>query len=152
MDLHSDDDDHQYRKYKNLGGIESASSSFISLQQPGDEGSVEKNIEIGDSKDVKINLKVRSVQIDRPWIDLSALEYQKWKIPGEGPDFWSSGVLHDSNNGSFPLISTEMIVARDITATATKFSVEITDHLKSFNPSVGNAVLVILDIYRAVCF
>ena len=142
MDLHSDDDDHQYRMYKTLGGIENATSTFISLQQPDGESSVEKKIEIGDSQDVKINVKVRSVQIDRPWIDLSALKHQNWRIPGERSDFWSTGVLESSNSGSFPLLSTEMIVAKDISVTATKFSEEITTYFKTFNPSVGSAVLV----------
>ena len=142
MDLHNDDDDHQYRKYKALGGIENTSLNFITLQQPDGETSVEKNIEIGDSQDVKIYLKVRSVQIDRPWIDLSALKLQKWRIPGERPDCWSTGVLDSSNNGSFPLLSTEMIVAKDITVTATKFSEEINEYWKTFNPSVGSAILV----------
>ena len=141
MDPHNDDD-HQHKKYIKLGGVEGASSDFISLQNLGDDSAVGKKIEIGDSQDVKINIKVRSVQIDRPWIDLSALKYQNWKIPGEGPGSWSTGVLDSSNYGSFPLLSTEMIVARDIAVTATKFSKETIDNLKAFDPSVGSAVLV----------
>ena len=138
MDPQSDDD-HQRIKYRKLGGIESTSSGFVSLLQ---SGSIKKNINLGDSKDVKIYLQVRSVQIDRPWIELSALKLQEWRIPGEGPSFWSTGVLESSNNGSFPLLSTEMIVAKDIEVTASKFSEEISDILKAFNPSVDSVVLV----------
>ena len=73
MDPHNDDD-HQHKKYIKLGGVEGTSSDFISLQNLGDDS--EKKIEIGDSQDVKINIKVRSIQIDRPRIDLSTLKYQ----------------------------------------------------------------------------
>ena len=125
--------------------MEDATSSFISLQypdEPDSESSVEKRIEIGESQDVKINLKVRSVQIGRPWIDLSVLEHRNWRIPGEGSNFWSTGVLDSSNKGTFPLLSTEMIVAKDISVTATEFTEEIVEHFKSFDPSVGSTVLV----------
>ena len=148
MDPHSDDD-YQHMKYRKLGGIEGTSSNFISLLQPGGE---EKTIDIGDSQDVKINLKVRSVQIDRSWIDLSALKLQEWKIPGEEPSSWSTGLLESSNSGSFPLLSTEMIVAKDITVTATKFSKEISNTLKAFNSSVDSAVLVSLGTNQTELF
>ena len=103
---------------------------------------LEKKVDIGDTQDVKIHLKVRSVQINRPWIDLSALKIQNWGIPGEGPGAWSTGVLDSSNDGSFPLLSTRMIVAKDITITSSSFSKEIVDTLKTFNPSAESALLV----------
>ena len=163
MDQHTPDNENQSRKYKMLGGKPNASLDFVVDQHPPDqllgyklntpldfasflqirgEGVQEKKVDIGNSQDVKIDLKVRSVQINRPWIDLSALKIQDWRIPGERPGAWSTGVLDSNNNGSFPLLSTRMIVARKITVTASSFSKEIVNTLKTFNPAVESAVLV----------
>ncbi len=142
MDQHTTDNENQSRLYKLLGGKLNAPLDFASFLQIQGEGAKVKKVDVGDTQDLKIHLKVRSVQINRPWIDLSALKIQNWRIPGEGPGAWSTGVLDNSNNGSFPLLSTRMIVVRDITVTASSFSKEITDTLKAFNPFVDSAVLV----------
>ena len=134
-------------------------SKFGSFLQIRGEDAQEKKVDIGDTQDVKIHLKVCSVQINRPWIDLSALKIRNWGIPGEGPGTWSTGVLDSNNNGSFPLLPTQMIVARDITVTASSFSKEIVSTLKTFNPSVESAklvsnikLLIVVVNYRAVYF
>lgn len=67
--------------------------------------------------DVKISLKVCAVQIKRPWLDMSVLHEKYFKIPGENPGSWSTGELDSSNNGSFPMFATQMIVAKDISVT-----------------------------------
>ncbi len=146
-----DDDENQCRLYQMLGGKPNTPLD-LGVDQPTlnpdnflhirGEGVQEKKVDIGDTQDVKIHLKVRSVQINRPWIDLSALKIQNWGIPGEGPGAWSTGVLDSSNDGSFPLLSTRMIVAKDITITSSSFSKEIVDTLKTFNPSAESALLV----------
>jgi len=74
--------------------------------------------------DVKISLKVRAVQINRPWFDMSLLHNENYTIPGETPGSWSTGVLDKDNKGSFPLLSTQMIVAKDITVTTTTTMIE----------------------------
>ena len=142
VDEHTPDDANQSKKYKRLSGMPNAPLEFVTFLQIRGEGVQEKKIDIGDSRDVKIFLKVRSVQINRPWVDLSALKIEHWKIPGQGPSSWSTGILDSSNNGSFPLLSNRMIVARDIKITASEFSKEIVNTLKMFNPSVESAVLV----------
>ena len=142
MDQHTTDNENQSRLYKLLGGKLSAPLDFASFLRIRGEDAQEKKVDVGDTQDLKIYLKVRSVQINRHWIDLSALKIQNWRIPGEGPGTWSTGVLDSSNDGSFPLLSTQMIVVRDITVTASSFSNEIIDTLKAFNPSVDSAVLV----------
>lgn len=119
MDKHSPDDHGLSKKYITLGGKPSA----------------------GNSLDIKIDLKVRSVQINRPWIDLSALTIQGWTIPGIRSGAWSTGVIDSSNNGSFPLLSTQMIVAKDVTITSTKLNQELQKTLTAFNPSMDNAVV-----------
>ena len=134
--------------------------NFGSFLQVRGEDAQEKKVDIGDTQDVKIHLKVSSVQINRPWIDLSALKIQDWGIPGIRPGAWSTGVIDSSNNGSFPLLPTQMIVAKDITITASNFSKEIVNTLKSFNPSVETAelvshfikLLIMVINYRAVYF
>ena len=81
-------------------------------------GSVATYYSLDKHSDVKISFKVRAVQISRPWLDLSVLNNKNYKIYGEDPGSWSTGELDADNNGSFPLLSTQMIVARDITVTA----------------------------------
>ena len=134
-------DETQNREYKKLGGSVSVGYSFLSLKLGG-EGSQEKRIETGDSRGVKISFKVRSVEINRPWLDPSALKVEKWRLPGLSPGAWSTGVLDSSNKGSFPLLTTQMIVAKDITVTAAKFSREVTDSLTKFDATVDVGVIV----------
>ena len=146
----SPDDDSMSEKYKRLGGKSLTTTSDLIDLVDGDSQDVkigdDQDVKVGDSQDVKINLKVRSVQINRPWIDFSALNIHNWRIPGVESGAWSTGVLDSSNNGSFPLLSTQMIIAKDITITGTKFSQElhsvksrIVDHI---NPPVNDAILV----------
>ena len=130
----SPDDDSMSEKYKRLGGKSLTTTSDLIDLVDGDS----QDVKIGDSQDVKINLKVRSVQINRPWIDFSALNIHDWRIPGVESGAWSTGIIDSSNNGSFPLLSTQMIIAKDITITGTKFSQEL-DHI---NPPVNDAILV----------
>ena len=81
-------------------------------------GAVTKYQSLNKQSDVKISFKVRAVQINRPWLDLSILENTNYTIDGEKPQNWSTGELNADNKGWFPLCSTQMIVAKDITVTA----------------------------------
>ena len=81
-------------------------------------GSVATYYTLDKHSDVKISFKVRAVQINRPWIDLSVLNNKYYTVYGEDPGSWSTGELDADNKGSFPLLSTQMIVARDIKVTA----------------------------------
>ena len=81
-------------------------------------GSVTTYKSLDKQSDVKISFKVRAVQINRPWLDLSVLNNKTYKIYGEDPGSWSTGELDANNKGSFPLLSTQMIVASDIKVTA----------------------------------
>ena len=126
MDKHSPDDHSMSKKYNKLGG-KPITSGFVDFIGGEDVRKKKVDIGIGNSQDVKIDLKVRSVQINRPWINLSALNIHEWRIPGEKSGAWSTGIIDTSNNGSFPLLSTQMIIAKDITITGTKFSQQL-DH------------------------
>ena len=81
-------------------------------------GSITKYQSLNKQSDVKISFKVRAVQINRPWLDLSILENRNFTINGEDPGSWSTGELDAGNKGLFPLLTTQMIVARDITVNA----------------------------------
>ena len=70
-----------------------------------------------EHSDVKISLKVRTVQISRPWFDPSVLSNINYTINGEKEGSWSTGELSADNDGWFPLLPTQMIVARDIKVT-----------------------------------
>ena len=94
--MNSKNDDHdQATLYKNLGG------------------SVKRYYNLNKHSDVKITFKVRAVQISHPWFDLSVLRNKNYKISGVNPGSWSTGKLEADNDGSFPLLSTQMIMARD---------------------------------------
>ena len=80
-------------------------------------GSVTTCYGLNKHSDVKISFKVRAVQINRPWLDLSVLKNKNYTIYGEDPGSWSTGELDADNKGSFSLLSTQMIVAKDITVT-----------------------------------
>ena len=97
MDSKNDDAD-QAALYKKLGG--SVNTSLV------------------EHGDVKISLKIRTVQISRPWLDTSILKNKNYTIDGEDPGSWSTGELDADNNGSFPLLTTQIIVAKDVTVTA----------------------------------
>lgn len=127
--------------YKKLGGSVDIGYSFLGIK-PGGEGSQEKKISTKDSRGVKISFKVRSVQIHRPWVDPTALKIQKWVVPGLTPGAWSTGVLDKSNTGLFPLLPTQLIVAKDIKVTADKFSQEVTDSLTKFDAEIGVGIVV----------
>ena len=87
-------------------------------------GSVTTYCGLNKCSDVKISFKVRAVQIIRPWLDLSVLKNKNYTIYGEDPGRWSTGELDADNKGSFPLVSTKMIVAKDITVTTTSIEIE----------------------------
>ena len=65
---------------------------------------------------VNISLKVRAVEIIRPWLDLSILNNESYTID-EKSGSWSTGELSAENDGRFALLSTRMIVAKDLKVT-----------------------------------
>ena len=131
----------QDQEYKKLGGYVDVGYDFLGIKAGG-EGSQEKRISTGNSRGIKLTFKVRSVDINRPWLDPAALKIQKWVVPGLAPGAWSTGVLDKNNKGSFPLLTTQLIVAKDIKVTADKFSQEITDSLTKFDAKVGVGIIV----------
>lgn len=61
------------------------------------------------------SFKIRKVTINRPWMDLNFLKHKKITIRGLEDGAWSTGELDDEkNNGSFPMLPTHFVVAKDI--------------------------------------
>ena len=73
---------------------------------------------------VKISLKVRGVEIKRPWLKPSILNNKNYTID-ETPGSWSSGELSAKNKGIFALLSTRMIVAKDLKVTGSTETVSL---------------------------
>ena len=131
-----------------MGGAAGVSYAFIGVRGQA-EGKMEKEIAADGSRDLNLSFKVRSVQINRPWLDLSALKVQNYNIPGEKAGSWSTGEVNSKNDGSLPLISTQMIVARDITVTASKFNQEIIETMKHFDASAKVGFMVSIYIVHS---
>ena len=140
MNEHSKDE-FQSKEYKKLVTESSGGSWFLSVSSKTTH-TEKKYFETGDSRDVQISFKVRSVQINRPWVEPAAFTVENYIIPGVSPGAWSTGVLDSSNKGVFPLLTTQLIVAKDIKITAAKFSKEIIDTLNKFETSTQVGVLV----------
>ena len=75
-----------------------------------------------EGSDLKISFKVRKVIIQRPWLEPSVLEYSTLGIEELDKGSWSNGKLDKSNEGSFPLLPTDCIVAKDVVIQANSFS------------------------------
>ena len=48
---------------------------------------------------------------------------------------WSTGQIHGNNDGVFPLMSTQIVVAKNITLRATKFNDKFKQSLVNFDSS-----------------
>lgn len=93
-----------------------------------DSGSVSGCFKAGNSLTMKgsnlqISFKVRKVLIERPWMEPNILQYTTLGIKEMKPAQWSTGSLNaKTNKGSFPLLPTACIVAKDVVIHADSFS------------------------------
>lgn len=67
---------------------------------------------------VKISFRFCRVDIRRPWLYMSLLQMQGWRIEGQSAGSLSTGEATD-NRGSFPLLPEHLVVARNLTITGT---------------------------------
>ena len=100
----------------------------------------EVRVTTNKSKNVTISFKGRTIDIKRPWLDISVLNYKSLTLPGTKKGQWSTGIMESTNNGSFPLLPTTFVIAKDITITATEFSNEAKDAFDKFNSSTRGKV------------
>ena len=76
-----------------------------------------------EGSQLKISFRVRKVTIQRPWMDPAILHYPILGIKGlESSAWWTGEMDSHTNEGSFPLLPTAMIVAKDIKIHAASFS------------------------------
>ena len=68
-----------------------------------------------EGSNLKISFKIRKVSIRRPWFETAILQYPTIGIKGLPACEWSTGELDPSKNkGKFPLLPTDMVLAKDI--------------------------------------
>ena len=76
-----------------------------------------------EGSNLKISFKVRKVLIERTWMEPNILQYTTLGIKEMKPAQWSTGSLNaKTNKGSFPLLPTACIVAKDVVIHADSFS------------------------------
>lgn len=86
----------------------------MQIVEPKESGAYPEISNNGINKYV-FSFKIRTVTINRPWMDLNFLKNEKIGIRGLEDGAWSTGELDDEkNNGSFPLLPTHFVVAKDI--------------------------------------
>jgi len=95
-----------------------------------------------DSSNIQITFEMATVQINRPWFDLSILRLPDLTIPGLPAGGWSTGEVNLSNKGQMPLLNTKLVLVRNVTISATKFSQQITDTLKQTDWSTNVGLFV----------
>lgn len=98
-----------------------------------------------EGSELKISFKVRKVTINRPWMDLAVLHYPIVGVKGLESASWSNGELDaHSNNGSFPLLPTTMIVAKDVEISSKSFSKSFHDAMSSQSMHASVKVLIVI--------
>ena len=76
-----------------------------------------------EGSDLEISFKVRKVLIERPWMEPNILQYTTLGIKEMKHAQWSTGSLNPkTNKGSFPILPTACIVAKDVVIHAGSFS------------------------------
>ena len=70
-------------------------------------------------------------------MDTALLDYKDITLASTEPGQWSNGVLEPANQGSFTLLPTSMVLATDITVSATEFSKQTKDVFEEYSASAG---------------
>ena len=90
-----------------------------------------------------ISFKVRKVIIQRQWMDPAILHYPIVGIKGLESGSWSTGELDSkSNKGSFPLLPTAMIVAKDVVIQSDAFSSSVKSIFSDKSANVSAKVFI----------
>lgn len=109
-----------------------------------------KNFTPKDSLDIQISFEMATVQINRPWLDTNILRLPDLRILGLPAGSWSTGEVNPSNKGSMPLLNTKIVLVRNITITAKKFSQAITDTMKKTDWSTNVGIFVSCHNYLSI--
>ena len=91
-------------------------------------------------QDLSVYFKVKTVDLVRPWMDMSLLNYETITLAGARKAQWSNGELVMSNTGSFTLLPTTVILAANVTISASSFSSESMEVIETSTSSPGGLV------------
>ncbi len=72
-----------------------------------------------ETKNFSLSFEFMRVTIRRPWLDASLFEIGNWYLEGRPRSWLSNGKGDPTNNGAFPLMPVGLIVARNVSVTAT---------------------------------
>jgi len=67
---------------------------------------------------LRLDMELRRVSINRPWLDLSLLTLSRWSLPGRAPGSLSDGVVDSGRPGLLKWIPIDLIAIRDLQITA----------------------------------
>jgi len=71
---------------------------------------------------VTVSFEIATVDVDRPWLDLTLLRVlDPLRIAGTKQYQWSDGTTSLDNEGEFPLVVTQFVVARNICVSADRW-------------------------------
>ena len=77
-------------------------------------------------------------------MDTALLDYKDLTLANTQAGQWSTGVLEPANQGSFTLLPTSMVLATDITVSASAFSSHTKDVFEQYSASTGAFVSTII--------
>ena len=121
--------------YSKLGG-----GANVLLFSFGSSGSRQVSISTENEQDISISFKIKTVEIHRPWMETALFDYRAITLASAAAGQWSAGEMSPSNKGSFTLLPTSMVLARDIVVTTTDFSSSTKDVLDQHGSSTGTIV------------
>ena len=96
-----------------------------------------------DEEDLTISFKIKTVDIRRPWMETALLNYKSLTLADAEAGQWSTGQMTPSNQGSFTLLPTSMVLASDVTVKSTKISSHTSDVIEKHISSGGTIVSII---------
>ena len=94
-----------------------------------------------DNTNLVFSFEVKKVAINRPWMDTNLFQYTNVGIKGLKAGSWSSGELDaEKNNGSFPLLPTHFLVAKNIRISAHEDDEKLRDIFNSVDEAAEDEV------------
>lgn len=91
-------------------------------------------------ENLSVSFKIKTVELVRPWMDMSLLDYKTITLAGAQKAQWSNGELAMSNTGSFTLLPTSVILAANVSISASSFSSESMEVITTSTSSPGGLV------------
>lgn len=99
----------------------------------------QEHTEHSTATDVEISFRLGSIQIQRPWMDMTFFKLGGWYLTGQSKGVISSGIAPNTDERILPQIPVQILVARDINISATwsDREREIINESRSGSASIG---------------